>query len=39
LGYVEGEKTLYTIMAWTLKSRKSSFEKEANDMINSLKEL
>jgi hypothetical protein len=39
LGYVEGENTLYTIMAWTLKSRKSSFEKEANDMIKSLNEL
>jgi len=39
LGYVEGEETMYTIMTWTLKSKKSSFEREANDMINSLKEL
>lgn len=39
LGYVEGDETMYTIMTWTLKSNKSSFEKEANDMINSLKEL
>ena len=39
LGYVEGENTMYTIMTWTLKSKKISNEKEANDMINSLKEL
>jgi hypothetical protein len=39
IGYVEGAETMYTIQAMTLKSRKSSFEKEANDMINSLKEL
>lgn len=39
LGYVEGENTMYTIMTWTLKSKKSSFEKEANAMIQSLREL
>lgn len=37
--YVEGKETLYTVMAWTLKSRKRSFEKEALKMIKSLKEL
>ncbi len=39
LGYVEGKDRLYTIMAWTLESRKADFEEEANKMINSLKEL
>lgn len=39
LGYVEGKDRLYTIMAWTLQSRKADFEEEANKMINSLKEL
>lgn len=39
LGYVEGEKSMYSIMAWTLESRKDDFEKEANTMIRSLKEL
>jgi len=39
LCYVEGKETLYTVMAWTLKSRKSSFEKEALKMIKSIKEL
>jgi len=39
LCYVEGKETMYTVMAWTLKSKKSSFEKEALKMIKSLKEL
>lgn len=39
LGYVEGKDNLYTIMAWTLKDSKEDFESEAEEMINSLKEL
>jgi hypothetical protein len=39
LGYVEGKESMYSIMAWTLESRKDDFEKEANTMIRSLKEL
>lgn len=39
LGYVEGKNTMYTIMVWTLESRKDSYEKEANEMIKSIKEL
>ena len=39
LGYVEGKDKMYSLMAWTLESRKDDFEKEANLMIRSLKEL
>ena len=39
LGYVEGKDKMYSLMAWTLESRKDDFEKEANTMIRSLKEL
>ena len=38
-GYYVGEDNLYTVMAWTLKSEKSSFEKDANEILQSLKEL
>lgn len=39
LGYVEGKDKMYSLMAWTLEGRKDDFEKEANTMIRSLKEL
>ena len=39
LGYVEGDKTMYTIMTWTLESRKDDYEAEANKIIRSLKEM
>ena len=39
LGYVEGKENMYTIMAWTLESRKDSYEAEANEMIKSIREL
>ena len=39
LGFVEGKANLYTIMAWTLTDRKSSFKDEANMMIESFREL
>ncbi len=39
VGYIEGEERLYTIMAWTLESRKDDFKEEAHKMIKSLVEL
>ncbi|MFT5778789.1 MAG: hypothetical protein ACI837_001745 [Crocinitomicaceae bacterium] len=38
-GFAEGEETLYMIMAWTLESVKSTYEKEAEEIIKSFKEL
>jgi len=38
-GYYVGEDNLYTIMAWTLKSMKNDYEKEANGILQSLKEI
>ena len=37
-GYYVGKDNLYTIMAWTLKSLKNDYEKEANLILKSLKE-
>ena len=37
-GYVEGEETLYTIMAWTLLDMKDEFKREVEKMIKSIKE-
>lgn len=39
LAYVEGKETLYTVMAWTLKSKRADFEKQAMHMLKSLKEI
>lgn len=39
LAFVEGEDHLYTIMAWTLTSRKADFKDEAMKMIESFREL
>ena len=39
VGYIVGKERLYTVMAWTLKSEKSSYEREANAILKSLEEL
>lgn len=38
LAFVEGKDNLYTIMAWTLTSRKADFKDEAMKMIKSFRE-
>lgn len=39
LAFVEGKENLYTVMAWTLTSRKADFKDEAAKMISSFREL
>ena len=39
LGYVEGASTMYTIMGWTLESRKDRYGADLEQMVASFKEV
>lgn len=39
LGYVEGATTMYTIMGWTLESRKGRYGVDLEQMVASFKEM
>lgn len=39
LGYAEGEDMIYTIMAWTLESRKDKYGETLDKIVSSIKEL